>query len=128
MSADQPNDAWAAFIAELKEAFESGGEEKVQKRPIAVKQAQYTFANLAVARLLHNAGPRDMAEQFRKIAQALQDVVDVQPHPLFAVDGLPAKSGRRPDTTEVWHIRSNLCVGLRFLMAGGDMDQETAIH
>jgi hypothetical protein len=95
---------------------------------LAAEQTRYVHASLAIAKLLKTVGQEELAGKFHSLAEALQDVVEGLPHPLFSVERPKATGGRRPDTAAVWRTRSSLCAGLEFLMAGGGMDQESAIN
>lgn len=97
------------------------------ERPRAAEQARYVLASLAVEKLLRAAGQREAADQFHSLAEALLDVVEGLPHPLFAVEHPSKKGGRRNDSAAVWRTKSTLCAGLQFLMAGGGLDRDAAI-
>ena len=70
--------------------------------------------------------PARYADRFHFLAEAMQDLVEGLPHPLFKVEALSNKRGRHPDPSAVWRIRSNVCIGVELLMAGG-MDEDAAI-
>ena len=120
---------WETFADEINLVFQAGAAE-AQTRPIAVKQTQYVLANMAIAKLLRDVGQPHVAAHFHTMAEALQDVVDGISHPLFKVEKIDklatAKRGRRNDTSETWRIRSSLCIGVEYLIAGG-LDQSAAV-
>ncbi len=120
---------WETFADEINLVFQAGAAE-AQTRPIAVKQTQYILANLAIAKLLRDVGQPQVAAHFHTMAEALQDVVEGISHPLFKVEKIDklaaGKRGRQNDTSETWRIRSSLCIGVEFLIAGG-LDQSAAV-
>jgi hypothetical protein len=118
------------FADEIQQIFKNG-EQDAQTRPVTAKQKQYMFANLAVAKLLHTIGKFDAVDPFFKLAEALQDLVEGKPHPLFKVEKADkhaaTKRGRQFDTSEIWRVRAKLCVTIQYLFAGG-MNQEEAVN
>jgi hypothetical protein len=130
-----PKSALETFADEVQQIFNNGeqekGEQDAKTGPIAAKQKQYMFANLAVSKLLYTIGKLDAADPFFKLAEALQDLVEGNPHPLFKVEkadkDAAAKRGRQFDTTETWRVRAKLCVGIQYLIAGS-VNQEEAVN
>ncbi|MBA2397889.1 MAG: hypothetical protein H0V72_04180 [Bradyrhizobium sp.] len=118
---------WEAFAEQVQLTFDYGGPDSIE-HSIATKQMQYVQASMAVARLLRNIGQREAGGHFHKLAEALQDVVEGINHPLFKVQKLekPSKRGRQNDTSEIWRIRSFLCIGVQFLIVGG-LEQDDAV-
>lgn len=121
--------AWETFADKIKLVFQYGGPE-VEARPIATKQTQYVLASLALAELLSDIRQPETAAHFHTLAEALQDVVEGISHPLFRVEKInkqaAGKRGRQHDTSETWRVRSSLCIGVKFLIAGG-LDQDAAV-
>jgi hypothetical protein len=117
--------AWVTFLQEFDHAFRDAPVEEAS-RPLATEQTRYVLAIGAVAKLLRQVGERDKASKFHPLAEALQDHVDGNRNPLLGIEMPTGKAGRRPDTSAVWRLRSNLCIGLEFMIAGG-MEPETAI-
>lgn len=121
--------AWETFADEIKLVLRDGWPEAVE-RPIATKQSQYVLANMAIARLMRDVGQTETANHFVTLAEALQDVVEGINHPLFEVQKIDkhtaGKRGRKHDTSETWRVRSSLCIGVQFLIAGG-LDQDAAV-
>jgi hypothetical protein len=117
--------AWATFLQEIKSAVRQAPMEEAT-RPLATMQTRAVLLNMATAKLLKAVGERDAASVLHQCAEALQDVVDGIPHSLFNIEEPAAKAGRRRDTSAVWRIRSNLCLGLEYMIAGG-MKSEAAI-
>jgi hypothetical protein len=118
--------AWEIFAEEVTLAFKMGRASEADQ-PLATEQVRYVFACMAIAKLSKSVGEDETAGKFHLLAEAMQDVVDGLPHPLFSVEQPKAKGGRRRDTAAMWRTRSSLCVGINFLMDGGNLDQETAI-
>lgn len=118
--------AWETFADEVTEAFKMASSDEAD-RPLATQQTRYVLAIMATAKLLRAVDQKETAEKFHLLAEAMQDVVEGLPHPLFSVEQPKAKSGRRPDTAAVWRTRSTLCAGIGYLMAGGNLDQDEAI-
>jgi hypothetical protein len=118
--------AWETFADEVTLAFKMGSSGEVD-RPLATEQTRYVMASLAIAKLLKTVGQEETAGKFHLLAEALQDVVEGLPHPLFSVERSKTTAGRRADTAAVWRTRSSVCAGLEFLIAGG-LDQEAAIN
>jgi len=117
--------AWEKFAEEIVLVFEAASADSAG-RPLATVQTRYVLANLALAHLMKSLGKEHIAEQFHLLAEAMQDLVEGLPHPLFKVEVPEKKRGRHPDSSAVWRIRSNVCIGIELLMAGG-LDEEAAI-
>jgi hypothetical protein len=115
-------DTWVDCLAGLDKAF-NADDPNEKARPLAAKQLRYVYASLAVVRLLHANGHRDLAHPFMELAEAFHDTADGIDHPLFAVEG-GRKPGAQPDTSAVWRIRAIICVAMKYLMAGGKTDVE----
>lgn len=111
------------FADTITQAFEAPAE---PEHPAATRQMRYVHAAMAVAKLLRAGGEDESAERFHELAEALQDVAEGLPHPLFLVERPDAAGGRRRDTAAIWRTRAILCYGLEFLKAGG-LDQDQAI-
>jgi hypothetical protein len=120
-------EAWETFADQIGLIFQYSGEDA---RPIATRQMQFVSANVALATLLHNIGEPVARDNFRALAEALQDVVHGINHPLFRVEKAnkhaPGKRGRQRDTSETWRVRATLCTGIQFLIASG-LAQDKAI-
>jgi hypothetical protein len=117
--------AWETFAEELTRYFQMDGPDVVA-RPRAAEQTRYVLANMALAKLLRSVGQDESAGKFHLLAEALNDLVDGIPHPLFKVEQPTGKPGRRNDTSAVWRTRSSVCIGLEFLIASG-MESDEAI-
>jgi hypothetical protein len=123
--------ALKTFANEIQEIL-NNGEQDAETGPIAAKQKQYMFLDLAVAKLLRTIGKRDAAEPFLSLADTWRDVTErkIQP-PLFKVEKVdkhaPAKRGRKFDPTETQRIRAYLCVGIQYLIASG-MEEDEAVN
>lgn len=117
--------AWEKFAEEISLVFKAGGDDS-KDRPLATVQTRYVLANLALAQLMKSIGQQDTADRFHFLAEAMQDLVDGLPHPLFKVEAPSNKRGRHPDSSAVWRIRSNVCIGVELFIAGG-MDEDEAI-
>ena len=115
--------ALETFANEVQEIL-NNGEQDAETGPIAAKQKQYMFLDLAVAKLLRTIGRPGAAEPFLSSADAWRDVTErkIQPR-LFKVEKIdkhaPAKRGRKFDPTETQRIRAYLCVGIQYLIASG---------
>jgi len=115
--------ALKTFANEIQEIL-NNGEQDAETGPIAAKQKQYMFLDLAVAKLLRTIGRPGAAEPFLSSADAWRDVTErkIQPR-LFKVEKIdkhaPAKRGRKFDPTETQRIRAYLCVGIQYLIASG---------
>ena len=115
--------ALETFANEVQEIL-NNGEQDAETGPIAAKQKQYMFLDLAVAKLLRTIGRPGAAEPFLSLADTWRDVTErkIQP-PLFKVEKVdkhaPAKRGRKFDPTETQRIRAYLCVGIQYLIASG---------
>jgi hypothetical protein len=110
--------AWATFLEEFQRAFREAPVAEAN-RPLATQQTRFILAIVAIAKLLRHAGERDMAHTLHPLAEALQDHVDGNQNPLLGIEKPTRKAGRRPDSSAVWRLRSNLCIGLEFMIAGG---------
>ncbi|OSI67640.1 hypothetical protein [Bradyrhizobium canariense] len=119
--------AWETFADEVTLAFKVGASDEAE-RPLAAEQTRYVVASMAIAKLLKAVGQDETAGKFHLLAEAMQDVVEGLPHPLFSVERPKTAGGRRPDTSAVWRTRSSLCAGLEYLIAGGNLDQDIAIN
>jgi hypothetical protein len=118
--------AYETFANNMEFAFGVGaGSEPDQ--PLATEQTRYVGATLSVASFLKAVGFDEPAAKFYLLAEAMLDVSAGLRHPLFAVENPKASGGRPPDTTAVWRTRSTLCIGLRYLMAGGNLKEDEAI-
>jgi hypothetical protein len=120
--------AWEKFADQINLVFQY--DQEAEARPIATKQMQHVMASLVVAQLLTDVGQPETAAHFHTLAEALQDVANGISHPLFKVEKTDkfaaGKRGRQHDTSETWRIRSSLCIGVEFLIAGG-LDQDAAV-
>ena len=115
-------DTWVDCVAGLDKAFNADDpNEKV--RPLAGKQLRYFYASLAVARLLQANGHKELAHRFVELAEAFHDKAEGIDHPLFALEQ-GRRPGAQPDTSDVWRIRANICVAMKYLMAGGKTEDE----
>jgi hypothetical protein len=115
--------AWEKMTGSVENAFRYVGDGSEQNRPIALHQTRYVLASLAMAQLFKDLEQQELAAQFHFLAEAMQDLVDGIAHPLFKVEA-PSRPGRQPDTSVVWRIRSSVCIGIEFLIAGGMKDDE----
>lgn len=118
--------AWEKFADEIVLVFQAASAD-LELRPIATAQSRYVLANMALAQLMKSIGQRDIADRFHFLAEALQDLVEGTPHPLFKIEATESRRGRNPDVSAVWRIRANICIGIVFLMAGG-MTEDNAIQ
>lgn len=118
-------EAWETFAKELTVPL-NDLDPQPAARPLAAEQTRHIRASMAVASLLKSVGQDESAAKFHRIAQALQDLVDGIPHPLFRIERPTGKAGRRPDNSAIWGARSQVCVGLEFLIASG-LEQHDAI-
>lgn len=118
--------AWETFADEVTLAFKMASSDEAD-RPLATQQTRYVLAIMAMAKLLRTVEQKETAEKFHLLAEAMQDVVEGLPHPLFSVEQPKTKAGRRPDTAAVWRTRSSLCAGIGYLLAGDNVDQDEAI-
>lgn len=117
--------AWEEFARAMERAFHPKGGDS-ENRPLATQQARYVLASMAIAELLDRVGPREIAEHFHFLAEAMNDLVDGIPHPLFRIE-TPSGPGRQPDTSAVWRLRSSVCISIELLVAGGT-DEEGAVQ
>lgn len=112
--------AWEKLADQIKFSFQAA-ESEAESRPLATQQVRYVLANISIAYFLDEIGQGDLAAHFHFLAEAMNDLVDGIPHPLFKVEA-PSKRGRQPDTSAIWRIRSTVCIGIEFLIAGGMSD------
>lgn len=117
--------AWERFAGDISRAFYEATDDAIT-RPLATQQARYTVAIIRVAELLTAVGEKEIANRFYVLAEALNDLVEGIPHPLFKVETPTNKRGRKPDTSAIWRIRSNVCIAIEFMKAGG-MTEDDAI-
>jgi len=115
-------DTWVDGVAGLDKAFNSDDPNE-KARPLAAKQLRYFYASLAIVRLLHANGHKNLAHPFMELAEAFHDTAEGIDHPLFAVER-GRKPGAQPDTSAVWRIRANICVAMKYLVAGGKTEKE----
>lgn len=115
--------AWEKFAGDISRAFYEAADDAIT-RPLATQQARYTVAIIRVAELLTAVGEREIANKFYALAEALNDLVEGIPHPLFKVEVSTGKRGRRPDTSAIWRIRSSVCIGIEFMKAGGMVEDD----
>ena len=105
--------ALETFANEVQEIL-NNGEQDAETGPIAAKQKQYMFLDLAVAKLLRTIGRPGAAEPFLSSADAWRDVTErkIQPR-LFKVEKADkhaaAKRGRKFDPTETQRIPGSCC-------------------
>jgi hypothetical protein len=117
-------EALVDFVAELNLAF-NATDPRESDLPFAARQLRYFRAMRAVGNLLESIGQRQFKGRFYELAEALHELAIGRPHPLFQIeDSLKQGSGRRHDRPEFWRIRANLCVGLRYLVAGGATEDD----
>jgi hypothetical protein len=119
--------AYETFAHNMDLAFKMGQTSETDQ-PLATEQTRYLGACMSVASFLKAAGCDEAAGKFYLLAEAMRDVAEGLPHPLFSVEQPKKMGGRRADTTAVWRTRATLCAGLEFVMVGGDMDQDPAIN
>lgn len=110
--------AWEKMAGSMENAFRYVGDGFEDGRPLALQQTRYVLASMALAQLFKDLGQQEYAANFHVLAEGLQDLVDGIPHPLFKVER-SARRGRQGNTSAVWRIQASLCIGLRFMMAGG---------
>jgi hypothetical protein len=115
-------DTWVDCVAGLDKAF-NADDPNEKARPLAGKQLRYFYASLAVARLLQANGHKELAHRFVELAEAFHDKAEGIDHPLFALEQ-GRRPGAQPDTSAVWRIRANICVAMKYLMAGGKTEVE----
>jgi hypothetical protein len=113
---------WQAFADDLKEIFKNGDQD-AQAQPVAERLDRYSRAILTLAKLLYAIGQRDLATHFHDLGESLHDRAEGRDPPLFKVE---KKRGRQPDTSEIWRLRTDLCVGIQYLIASG-MERDKAI-
>ncbi|EAQ36916.1 hypothetical protein NB311A_07198 [Nitrobacter sp. Nb-311A] len=116
-------EAWERMVVSIENTFRYVGDSSEEERPRALQQSRYVLASLAVAQLFKDLDQRELASHFHILAEAMQDLVDGIPHPLFKVETQPRR-GRHNNTSAVWRIQSSLCVGIRFMIAGGVTEDE----
>jgi hypothetical protein len=107
---------WENFADRLQTVFDG-------KTIIQDEREKYVLALLAFSKLLRQIDPdprtssvNEIAARFQELAEALQDVVDGIPHPMFKAI---VKRGRTPDPRTVWRIRATVCVALEYLSRAG---------
>jgi hypothetical protein len=124
-SSDESDAVWQTFAVKLTNSFKMTIPE-ANDRPRAAAQTRYVLANIALVDLLRAADLQECAEHFYLLAEAMQDLVDGIPHPLFKVERSSGRGGRHADTSAVWRTRSSICIGLAYVIASGE-DSENAI-
>jgi hypothetical protein len=117
--------AWEKFASEIQRAFNAAADD-VGLNPLSMQQVRYSVAIIRVAELLKAVGQKEISDHFYVLAEAMNDLVDGVPHPLFKAGSPSGKRGRKPDTGAVWRIRASVCVGIELLKVGG-MDEDDAI-
>jgi hypothetical protein len=117
-------EALVDLIAELDLAFR-GHDPQEAGRPIAARQLRYSRAMRAVGDLLRSAGQAHLQDPLYELAEALHDLSEGRRHPFFEIDdSVRPGRGRPADIHQVWRLRANLCVGICWLMAGGQTRDE----
>lgn len=120
MTLDHPemSSAVRKFLDDVTDAFKPQNlDENVG--PLEAEQWQYMLASSSVAALLEEVGHKDAAVKFRLLAAAFHDVAEGSRHRLFLVEK-PIKRGAQLDSTDVWHVRAQLCIGLQLFASGAN--------
>jgi hypothetical protein len=130
-------EALVGLVAELNLAFGAQDSQEA-KRPVAARQLRYVFAMRAIGTFLKGIGEAHLQLRFFELAEALHGLSKGYHHRLFEIDEsakrkpakprhpLELRRGRRPDGPNLWRLRANLCIGIRWLVASGK-DLRTAI-
>lgn len=118
--------AWEKMVGSVENALSYQGGVGDQGRPVALQQARYVLTSLAIAQMFKDLQQQELAAHFHILAEAIQDLVDGVPHPLFKPER-PPRRGRQNNTSDVWRIQSDVCVGVRFMLAGG-VEESAAIN
>ena len=115
--------AWEKMAGSVENAFRYVGDSSENARPLALQQTRYVLASMSLAQLFKDLGQQELAAQFHVLAEAMQDLVDGIPHPLFKVERSPRR-GRQSNTSAVWRIQASLCIGIRFMISGGATEND----
>jgi hypothetical protein len=124
-------EAMVGLVAELNLAFGAQDSQEAE-RPIAARQLRYAFALRAIGTFLKEIGQAHLQLRLFELAEALVGRTRGHHHRLFEVDEsakrkpakprhpLELRRGRRPDGPNLWRLRANLCIGIRWLVASGE--------
>lgn len=115
--------AWKSCADQMKFAFEVP-DSQAEEQPLASQQSRYVLAIMSFAFFLDQVGQRDIAHHFHFLAEAMNDLGDGIPHPLFSISAPDGKGGRKQDTSAVWRTRSIICVGIESMKAGGVTEED----
>ena len=121
---------WETFAESIENCFRAAEMEE-KERPLAVKQMRYVLANMAVAQLLRDIGQHKIAGDFHLMAEAMNDLVDGIPHPLFKIErpaDAPGRRGRVENTSAVWRIQASVCVGIQYMISSGMEKSDAILH
>jgi hypothetical protein len=123
------------LVTALDLAF-NAADPREAERPIAARQLRYFRAMRAVGAFLKEVGKAHLQRRFYELAEALYARSEGHNHRLFEIDEsakqrpskprhpVELRRGRRPDGPDIWRLRANLCAGIRWLMAGGQRQEE----
>jgi hypothetical protein len=123
--AERALEAMIGLVAELNLAF-GGQNSQAAQRPIAATQLRYFFAMRAIGTFLKEIGQAHLQHRFFELAEALHGLSIGHSFPLLEMEeSVKPRRGSRVDRPDIWRLRAGLCVGIRWVIKGGQTREET---